>query len=310
MATQEKIEPVVSVIVVTYESADYIEACLRSIEADASIACETIVVDNASTDDTTQVIGGRFPGVTLIPLGETLWYTAAANLGAARARGRHILFLNPDAELTAGALPALVHHLDDHPRVAAAGPRLRFPDGTPQDAAFTYPSLLMTWLEFFPHPGRFLHSRINGRLSTRDDQPLSIDHPLGACMLVRRAAWQEVEPFDEGFVQYCEEVDWCMRARRRGWTISLVPTAVVIHHGGASTAAAPGPSLERLYASRERLHAKHRGPLFRIAARFITRLGLGQERRRWRRRLRSGDGNDGAAERIAAIERTLDRARA
>ncbi len=309
MAPRETSEPRISVIVVTYESANYVDACLRSIEQHAGAAWETVVVDNASTDSTTGIVTGRYPWASLVRLEENRWYTAAANLGAARARGSYLLFLNPDAELTAGALPALLQHLDRHSEVAAAGPRLVFPDGTPQDSAFAYPSLLMTWLEFFPRPGRLLHSPMNGRLSAPGDQPVSIDHPLGACMLVRRDAWEEVGPFDEGFVHYCEEVDWCMRAKRRGWTISLVPGAVIIHHGGASTAAAPGPSLVRLYASRERLHAKHRGPFFRLAARFITRLGLAQERRRLQRRLWAGDAPDGTTERIAAIERTLDRAR-
>src|SRR5207244_3798507 len=104
--------------------------------------------------------------------------------------------------------------------------------------------------------------------------------PLGACMLVRRSAWEEIGPFDEGFFMYCEEVDWCMRAARNGWTISHVPAALVVHQGGASAAAVPGPSLVHLYASRRRLHRKHRPWWFRTLARWITCLGLAQEQRR------------------------------
>ncbi len=310
MPASEETRPTISVVVVTYESEQYIGPCLKSVYEHASEPFETIVVDNASTDDTRHIVAERFPTTRLVAMDENRWYTAAANVGAAQARGQRLLFLNPDAELTPGALPRLAAHLDAEPYTAAAGPRLIFPDGTPQAAAFTYPSLLMTWLEFFPRPGRLIGSRLNGRLASIDGKPISIDYPLGACMLVRRAAWDHVGPFDGGLLHYCEEVDWCMRAKAHGWTISHVPTALVVHHGGASTAMSPGASLEHLYASRELLHRKHRGPIFRAAARFITRLGLAQERRRLRREVRSSEPSDGASARLAAIERVLSRARA
>jgi GT2 family glycosyltransferase len=141
----------------------------------------------------------------------------------------------------------------------------------------------MTWLEFVPRPGRILHSRLNGRISSSDGAPVAVDHPLGACMLVRRSSWDDVGPFDEGFFLYCEEVDWCMRARARGWGIVHVPGAIVVHHGGVSAASARPASMAHLYRSRQRLNAKHRGRAFQVAARWITRLGLAQERRRLRR---------------------------
>ncbi len=302
--------PTVSIVIVTYQSEADIGRCLESIEKHARIPAETIVVDNGSTDGTRGIVAERFPCACLMAMEQNRWYTAAANAGADRATGRYLLFLNPDAALTEAALPRLVAYLEAEPSVAAVGPRLIYPDGTPQAAAFTYPSLLMTWLEFFPHPGRLLETRLNGRLSAPANLPISIDHPLGACMLVQRSAWRHVGPFDEGFVHYCEEVDWCMRAKWRGWAVAHLPTATIVHRGGASTAAVPGASLEHLYASRARLHRKHRGPMFQAAARFITRLGLAQERRRLRRGLGSYSAARGAADRLAAIERVLDRGEA
>jgi N-acetylglucosaminyl-diphospho-decaprenol L-rhamnosyltransferase len=306
----DKQRPTVSVVVVTYQSERYIGPCLSSVYQHAEVSFEAVVVDNASTDQTRRIVADQFRETALIALDENHWYTAAANTGAARTRGDYVLFLNPDAELTPLALPLLLDHLQREAEVAAAGPRLVSPDGEAQPSAFTYPSLMMTWLEFFPHPGRLLDSRVNGRLASLDGQPIAIDHPLGACMLVRRAAWEDVGPFDEHLVHYCEEVDWCMRAQKQGWRIAHVPRAVVVHHGGASTATAPGRSLEQLYQSRERLHRKHRGPAFRAAARFITTLGLRQERRRLRRRMLAGNVSDGTRERLAAIERVLHRSRA
>jgi len=296
----------VSIIIVGYESQDTIAACLASITAHAGMPVETIVVDNASTDGTLALVNERFPEVRSVPMGQNRGFSAGCNAGARLATARYLLFLNPDAELCAGSLAALHAHLEASPRVAGAGPRFIDADGSPQDGAFTYPTLLMTWLEFFPHPGRVLHGPLNGRITARDDTPVAIDHPLGACLLVRRAAWEEVGPFDEGFFLYCEEVDWCMRAKRLGWEINHVPTAAVLHHGGQSAASAPAASLAYLYRSRQRLHAKYRGRCFRLAVRCITRLGLMHERRRLRGLAAAADPAPGrAAERLAGVEQAL-----
>ncbi len=298
--------PAASIVIVTYQSASYIGACLSSIDQHAGVPVETIVVDNGSTDGTLRIATENSPSLPVIGLPTNRGFAAAANAGAARGSAAYILFLNPDAQLQEGALPALVGHLRGHSQTAAAGPRLVFPDGRPQDSAFTYPSLMMTWFEFFPRPARLMHTRLNGRLHSSDGQPVAVDHPLGACMLVRRAAWEDVGPFDERFFLYCEEVDWCMRAKRRGWTIAHVPAAVVTHAGGQSAAAAPGPSLIHLYESRTLLHRKHRGLLFRAVATAITRAGLARERRRL---LRSDLPQAEMAPMVAAIETAIHRTR-
>lgn len=305
----DALNPAVSAVVVTYQSRPFIEPCLTSIAKHAGLPIEVVVVDNGSTDGTLEHIRAARAESRVMALESNRGFAAAANLGAAAAQGDYLLFLNPDAELRAGAVPALVAHLQTYPAVAAAGPRLSYPNGARQEAAFTYPSLVMTWLEFFPHPGRLLRTRVNGRLSSPDGQPIPIDHPLGACMLVRRSAWIDVGPFDEGFFLYCEEVDWCMRAKRRGWEIHHVPAAEVMHYGGASAATAPAESLAHLYQSRMRLHRKHRGRWFQLAAAFITRLGLAQERRRLMRRARTSRLLPHEAARAAAIDRALQRVR-
>jgi hypothetical protein len=298
--------PAVSIVVVSYQSRATIAACLASIAAHAAMPHETIVVDNASSDGTVDLVRGRFPEVQVVSQDGNRGFAAACNAGARIGSAPNLLFLNPDAELTPGALPALVEFLAASPRVAAVGPRFVYPDGSSQDGAFTYPSLLMTWLEFFPRPGRLIQSRCNGRIVSPDNEPVAIDHPLGACMLVRRAAWDDVGAFDEGYFLYCEEVDWCMRAKQRGWEIVHEPEATVVHHGGVSSASTPTASLVHLYQSRQRLHAKHRGRGFRLAARCIMRLGLSQECRRLRRLLATpGDLDPSLAARLAGVERAL-----
>ena len=304
----------VSVIVVTYQSEGFIGRCLRSIEEHAGAAhagtttTEIVVVDNGSSDGTLDEARAGSATASLLPQGVNRGFAAATNVGAAQAHGAYLLLLNPDAELLPDALPSLLAYLEKHPEAAAVGPRLIYPDGTPQDSAFTYPSLLMTWLEFFPRPGRLLHTRINGRLSSRDGRAISIVHPLGACMLIRRTAWDDVGPLDEGFFLYCEEVDWCVRARKRGWDIAHVPSATAIHHEGRSAATARSASLVRLYASRKRLHRKHRGWLFQGLATFITTFGLTRERSRLRRRRDEGHSAPIDTDaRIEGIERVLQR---
>lgn len=288
----------------TYQSRSLIGACLDSLHQ-PSVAVEAIVVDNGSTDGTAEYVRREYPETLLTTSATNLGFAAAVNLGAAKATGTYLLLLNPDAELKPETVARLVAYLEEHPRAAVASPRLIFEDGSPQDAAFRYPSLLMTWFEFFPHPARLLHTRWNGRLDARNGQPVEIDHPLGACMLIRRAAWNMIGPLDEGFFMYCEEVDWCMRAKRAGWTIVQVPTAVASHHGGASAALNPS-SLIYLYVSRRRLHRKHRGRVFRVLAGLITRIGLVQERRRLRNTQPTSTAEAiSRQERLQAVERIL-----
>src|SRR5581483_11850031 len=230
--------PTVSVIVVTYQSEGYVGRCLASIRAHAGMPVETLVVDNASTDATVAEARRFSLATSVITLPANRGFAAAVNVAAPRATGEFLLLLNPDAELLHGALPRLVALTRRCPTVAAAGPQFLFPDGSPQDSAFTYPTLLMTWLEFFPRPARLLRTRLNGRLASTDGRPIRVDHPLGACMLIRRAAWDDVGPLDEAFFLYCEEVDWCVRAKKRGWVVAHVPDAAVVHHGGRSAARA------------------------------------------------------------------------
>ncbi|MBM2811140.1 MAG: glycosyl transferase family 2 [Chloroflexi bacterium] len=299
-------KPDVSAVIVTFQSEGWIGRCLSAVQTNARAGVEIVVVDNASTDRTIDVVRTSAPHATLISLDRNRGFAAAANIGAASSTAGRLLFLNPDAEIQGGAIDALGTFLNANPTAAAAGPRFLSPDGSPQDSAFTYPTLLMTWLEFFHRPARLLRTRWNGRLASPNGQPIFVDYPLGACMLVKHAAWEDVGPFDERFVLYCEEVDWCVRAKQKGWDIAHVPSAVVIHEGGASAASARASSLAHLYASRRYLHRKHRGNLYRAADAVIMRIGLNHERRRLSRLLAT-HADDDVAERLRGIELALQR---
>jgi N-acetylglucosaminyl-diphospho-decaprenol L-rhamnosyltransferase len=113
-----------------------------------------------------------------------------------------------------------------------------------------------------------------------------IDHPLGACLLVRREVIDQVGLMDDGFFMYCEEIDWCLRIKRAGWQIWHVGDAPIIHHGGQSTSQFRSRMFVELHRSRARFFAKHYSRAFCVANRWVVRLGLGRAMARlwWERR--------------------------
>lgn len=191
----------------------------------------------------------------------------------------YTLVLNPDTVVQPGAIEALAAFLDAHPRVGLVGPRLLNPDGSPQTAAFRFPTLLMTTLDLFPPgevlPGRLYGSWWHGRYpQERGETPFPIDHPLGACMLVRGATIEQVGGLDTSYFMYSEEIEWCWRIRAAGWAIWQLPTASVTHVGGAATRQFRWKMLVELYRSRFRFVAQH-GPAKRLAAfRALVRVGM------------------------------------
>ena len=196
---------------------------------------------------------------------------------AACAKGRALLVLNPDARLEPDALDLLLEVLDRTPRAALVGPTLRYADGAPQPAAFRFPGLVQIALDLFPI-ARLTDSSLNGRIASRAPGPLQIDHPLGACMLIDRAAWQDVGLLDEGYFMYLEEVDWCRRACAKGWQVWQAPNAVAIHHGGAATRQQPDAMFAQLWRSRLRYYQRFGGPLTNRLIRRLVRAGLANRR--------------------------------
>ena len=109
---------------------------------------------------------------------------------------------------------------------------------------------------------------------------MPIDHPLGACMLIRRRAWDEVGPLDEGYFMYVEEVDWCRRARQRGWEVWHHPGAVVQHRAAAATSQRPDAMFAQLWRSRLRYYQRYSGPAYNQAVHALVRLGMRAAARR------------------------------
>jgi N-acetylglucosaminyl-diphospho-decaprenol L-rhamnosyltransferase len=267
----------ISVLVVSYNTR---ELLLRALEP-LSTAPETevVVVDNASRDGSADAVAAAFPerAVRVLRSPTNLGFAGGVNLAARHARGEVLLLLNPDAVLPPAGPATLADFLRAHPRAAAVGAALRFADGRPQPAAFRFPGLVQVGIDVFA-VGRLAHSRVNGRVPC-GPRPVRIDHPLGACMAIRRAAWEDVGPLDEGYFMYVEEVDWCRRARARGWEIWHEPRVVALHHGGAATRQRAEAMFVELWRSRLRYYERYHGPLYNRAVRALVRLGLDAEAR-------------------------------
>ena len=281
-----------SIVVVSYNTRELLRRCLLSIVGNphhtvgttrpsvvspqsSVISTQVIVVDNASTDGSAEMVASDFSQVELVRTGSNVGFARASNAGLGGSRGRMLLLLNPDTEVVGDALVQMAKFLDAHPKVAAVGPSLAYPDGRPQHAAFRFPTLLMTFLDLFPLHHRLLDSAINGRYKTPPDlRPFPIDHPLGAAIMIRREALEDIGLLDESFFMYCEEVDWSIRARRLGWEIYQIPSARVVHHSGQSTQQFREEMMVELWRSRYLLYNKHYPKGFIRTHRLILRAGL------------------------------------
>ena len=218
-------------VVVTYDALPWIEQCLESVAG-----VDTVVVDNGSGDGTVDVVRERFPAVRVIE-SENRGLSAGWNTGIRATASEHVLLLNADAWLLDGALSALVAAADRHPRAAAIGPRLENTDGTLQRSVRGYPTAWRLATEYLYLRKLAPRSRpLNAFYGAGFDhaREREVEWLMGACLLVRRAVFDEVGPFDERYFLFSEEVDWMRRAADRGWSVVFTPDARCVHVGGAA----------------------------------------------------------------------------
>lgn len=310
-----------AVVIVSFNVRELLRGCLRSVRDELGrqkdLRAAVWVVDNASHDGSADMVRAEFPEVHLIPNEANRGFAAASNqalralgLGEESApsadRPRFVLLLNPDAALEAGVLTVWLTAAEALPRAGVLGPSLRYPDGQFQHSAFTFPTLWQVFFDFFPLHHRLLESRLNGRYPRRwyaAGRPFPVGHPLGAAMLARGEAVQEIGLLDEGYFIYAEEVDWCLRMRARGWERWCVPAARVIHHEAQSTRQFREEMFVHLWRSRFRLFALHYSPLFNATVRPLVRLGLRRLSAEARRACQAGQLDEaGCARRLSALE--------
>lgn len=229
----------VSAIVVSRNVREYLRQCLRSLrEAGGEVVLDVWVIDNGSTDGSVALVEAEFPEAHIMRNTGNPGFAAANNQGLRASAGQYVLLLNPDAELLPGALATLCRYLDDHPQVGVVGPQLLNADGTVQSSRRRAPRLATGFVESTQLQQRLARSWLTDRYYVTDqpdDEEQAIDWLVGACLLIRRAAIDQVGLLDERFHLYSEEVEWCLRFRRAGWDVVYLPTAQVVHHSGRSS---------------------------------------------------------------------------
>jgi GT2 family glycosyltransferase len=254
-------EPLVSAIIVSYNVRTLLLDAVRSLFEHTGAPVEAIVVDNGSQDGSADAVSEEFSQAKVIRLAENVGFSKANNIGFHHAAGKFILLLNPDVLLDAECVGRMADLLLIHPEVGAVGPRLRRPDGGLDLAArrsFPTPRVALYRLSglsrLFPHSKRFNQYNLGAE---RDDVPHEIDAGTAACLLVRRAAIDQVGFFDPDFFMYGEDLDLCFRIKQGGWKIHYLPSAGALHLKGQSTRQVTGPMLFAFHSAMWTFHHKH-----------------------------------------------------
>lgn len=233
----------ISVVIVGWNAKHYLELCLESLaEASPRRSMEVLVVDNASTDGSVEMIEAKFPWVNLIKSNENLGFAKGNNVAIRLCKGRYIALVNPDVIVFPGCLDALADFLDQNPKVGNVGPRVFNPDMTQQSTCRRFPTL---WNNFCVATGlsaRFKNSQFfagEHMFYFPHDRTLAVDVIVGCFSMIRRETFDEVGLLDEGLFMYGDDVDWCRRARNAGWHVVFYPGGQAIHDRGKITAPYP-----------------------------------------------------------------------
>lgn len=254
--------PDISVIIVNWNTKYLLGKCLDALTQNmGGLEYEVWVVDNASSDDSVAFLRANYPSVHVIESERNMGFAGANNLAMHACTGRYMLLLNSDAFVLPTSVISLVRCAEDEPRAAIVGACLLNPNGTFQASHTLFPTLIREWL-ILSGVGRKLfgeHYPSCGPDYEKGRQ--SVDYVEGACMLVRRTAFEQVGGLDENYFMYAEEVDWCYSMHVAGWQVWYEPAAQVTHIGGASSTGRRTRREADLYRSRIRFMRNHKGDL-------------------------------------------------
>lgn len=251
-----------SVVIVNWNTQTLLAECIVAVEQEAPpIPYDIWVVDNGSTDDSVAMLRRDFPHVHLIESKVNLGFAGANNLAMQRSTGRYLLLINTDAIVRPDSISALLQVAECASHAGIVGAHLLNPDGTFQASYTNFPTLWQEFLILSTLGRRLRGDRYPSHGAEEDKGPQRVDYVEGACLLVRRAALEQVGGLDEGYFMYAEEVDWCKRMRAAGWEVWYTPAAQVVHIGGASSINRKTSREADLYRSRVRYFRIHHGNL-------------------------------------------------
>lgn len=269
---------VLSVIIVTWNVKDLLRQCLRSLQEDDVLDLgEVIVVDNASKDGTGKLVEDEFPRVKLLKSSENVGFSRANNFAIRESKGEFVLLLNPDTVVQAGSIRKLVEFARQHTNVGAMGPKLYAGDGTVSyEGAVDFPKVwnifcdLALLSKVFPR-SRFFCGRKMGYWNHETDR--EVPAVSGAAMLVKREVFNRIGVLNETLF-YAEDMDFCLRVRRAGWSIFYLSSAAIIHYGGGSTSRLEDQAAHRqiAYQSSWLYTRENRGLIWAMALSAVVAL--------------------------------------
>jgi len=274
-----------SIIIVNWNSADFVRQCVRSVgEHTRGIGVEIVVIDSGSFDGCGEMLAREFPHVRFIQSDKNLGFARGNNQAAKQAAGRWLVFLNPDTELRGPALNRLFEVAAALPKAGAMGARLLNGDGTLQTSCLqSFPTVANQVLDADLLRKWFPRSRLWGMapLYAGSSEPAEVEGISGACLMTPRALFEQLGGFNEDYFMYYEDMDYCLKVRRAGWKNYYVPAAEIVHHGGKSSGGEHSKFSSVMMAeSGWRFFRAHRGAaqaaVFRacLAAKAVSRIGV------------------------------------
>ncbi|WP_438434753.1 glycosyltransferase family 2 protein [Gorillibacterium sp. sgz500922] len=283
-----------SIIILNYKTRRLtLDAVASVYQSVTDYAFEIILVDNASGDGLLEEAADRYPEIVRIANAENVGFARANNQGMRAARGRYLLLLNSDTVVEPDTLDEMVRFMDRHPQVGASGCKILLPDGQLDKACkrgFPTPSASFYYAfgisRLFPKNPKYNGYQM-GHLDPDLSQP--IDCLVGAFLMVRREAYEQVGGLDEAFFMYGEDIDWCYRIKQAGWENWYHPAVRIIHYKGASSRRKPVKIVYEFHRAMALFHRKHYAKKYSaltnlaVYAGIGVKLGLALGRNQWRR---------------------------
>ena len=268
-----------SVVFLNYNTRDLTRQALSSVLAAAEgLEVEIFVVDNASVDGSADMVAEEFPQVKLICNAANVGFAAGNNVALRQVTGEYALLINTDTIVRRDALRTMVEFLDAHPEAGACGCKILDPDGTLQlDSRRGFPTPLAAFCKMsglsrlFPTPPLIAHYHMT---YLDPEQTAEVEVLSGSCMMVRKAAMDQVGLLDEDYFMYGEDIDWCYRFHQAGWKIYYVPTTEIIHFRGESGRGVPLRILYRKSRAMSIFVNKHMARRFRFFPLWLLQVGI------------------------------------
>jgi GT2 family glycosyltransferase len=272
----------IAAVLVNYNAGSDLTQALQSIATDlAGRTWEAVVVDNASSDGSERRVDEFAPYARLVRNATNAGFGRAVNQGVAASTAPFVLIMNPDCRLMRGAVRTLQAQLEAHDGCAIVGPRVLDPDGVVQGSARGDPDMLTGVFgrtgrlrAWFPQIAAARRNVVTDAAAGSGSSSIEVDWVSGACMLVRRSAFESVGGFDERYFLYWEDADLCRRLRARGFRVRYVPGATAVHSVGRSSRSAPAASIRAFHQSAYRYYATHVAPGVLNPKRLLARVLL------------------------------------